>query len=65
MSNFRNRLRQWKSRAIAVKSKSKSTVQNKDGYSRLADDHHHGAEGHAFQVNNHPQEVDDQADDAP
>jgi len=56
---------QRKSRATSRKSESQMETLRATGHPQRIDnnvDHHrHGAEGHAFQVNNDPQQADEQS----
>jgi hypothetical protein len=68
MSNFRSLLRKWTGRATSRKSEIENKTQIVKGHPQQVDekgdDHRHGAEGHAFQVNDDPQQVDEKGDDA-
>jgi hypothetical protein len=66
MTDHMSFLRRWKGRATSRKSDSKNNTQTAGDHANQAvdqqDDHQHGAEGHAFQVNGEPEKVDDQSD---
>jgi len=68
VSDFTSLLRKWTGRATSRKSELKNKTQIVKGdppqIDDEADDHQHGAEGHALQVNGDPQQIDDEADDA-
>lgn len=63
MSNFTSLLRRWKRDGSSRGSNSENRMQISNGRIQEVNDHQSGAQGHAFQVNGHPQQSVDRIDD--
>ena len=59
MSNFTSLLRRWKRHGSSRGSNSENKMQISNGRIQEVNDYHSGAQGHALQVNGHPQQSDD------
>jgi RNA polymerase-binding transcription factor DksA len=59
MSNFKSLLRRWKRHGSSRGSNSENKMQISNGRIQEVNDHQSGAQGHALQVNGHPQQSDD------
>src|ERR1019366_2458651 len=63
MSNFTSLLRRWKRHGSSRGSNSENKMQISNSRIQEVNDHQSGAQGHAFQVNGHPQQSVDRVDD--
>jgi hypothetical protein len=59
MSNFTSPLRRWKRHGSSRGSNSENKMRISNGRIQEVNDHQSGAQGHALEVNGHPQQSDD------